>query len=93
MGTRAGISIVEEVSAWDKRRVFMVRPCIEVCHSFFKTKERRNNGDDGKIPILIYGNGLFDYSLITEDGEETIWNSSDGYDIPIIGDNCELDIP
>ena len=58
-----------------------------------KVEKARNNGDDGKIPILIYGNGLFDYSLITEDGEETIWNSSDGYDIPIIGDNCELDIP
>ena len=35
-------------------------------------EKARNNGDDGKIPILIYGNGLFDYSLITEDGEETI---------------------
>jgi hypothetical protein len=44
------------------------------------------------IPVLIYGNGLFDYALCTEDGEEELWNSNDGYDILIIGENCELDL-
>lgn len=34
------------------------------------------------IPILIYGNGLFEYSLISHDGEYSIWNSNDGYDLP-----------
>lgn len=33
------------------------------------------------VPILIYGNGLFEYILRTEDGEESIWNSNEGYDI------------
>jgi len=65
----------------------------EVKAKLDKVEKVRNNGDDGKIPILIYGNGLFDYSLITDDGNETIWTSSDRYDVPIIGDNCELDIP
>lgn len=50
----------------------------------------RNKGDDRKIPLLIYGNGLFDYKLITEDREEEIWNSNEGYDALIIGKNCEL---
>lgn len=44
------------------------------------------------IPVLIYGNGLFDYALCTEDGEEELWNSNDGYDILIIGENCKLAI-
>jgi len=42
------------------------------------------------IPVLIYGNGLFDYALCTEDGKEELWNSNDGYDILVIGKNCEL---
>lgn len=44
------------------------------------------------IPILIYGNGLMEYSLCTLDGQEEIWNSSNQYDVPIIGENCKLDI-
>lgn len=42
--------------------------------------------------ILIYGNGLLDYSLIDIDHAETIWNSSNGYDILIPGKNCEIDV-
>ena len=42
------------------------------------------------IPVLIYGNGLFDYTLCSEDGEEELWNSNDGYDILVIGENCKL---
>lgn len=44
------------------------------------------------IPVLIYGNGLFDYALCTDDGEEELWNSKDGYDVLVIGENCELAI-
>lgn len=53
-------------------------------------EKNRNIGDNGKIPILIYGNGLFDYTLGTDDGEEEIWNSDDGYNILTIGINCHL---
>ena len=42
--------------------------------------------------ILVYGNGLFDYSLIDINHTETIWNSSNGYDILIPGENCEIDV-
>ena len=57
-----------------------------------KVEIARNVGKTGKIPVLIYGNGLFDYALCTEDGEEELWNSNDGYDILIIGDNCKLEL-
>jgi hypothetical protein len=42
--------------------------------------------------ILVYGNGLFDYSLIDINHTETIWASSNGYDILISGENCEIDV-
>lgn len=54
-----------------------------------KIEKVRNIGEAGRIPILVYGNGLFDYSLCTEDGEE-LWNSGDGYDVLVIGENCDL---
>lgn len=40
------------------------------------------------IPILIYSNSLFNYSLATSDGEMTIWNSEEGYDILLHNPNC-----
>ena len=55
-----------------------------------KIEKARNIGEAGRIPILIYGNGLFDYSLITEDGKEELWNSEDGYEVLIMGEKCEL---
>lgn len=55
-----------------------------------KIEKARNIGKAGKIPVLIYGNGLFDYSLITEDGEEELWNSEESYDILVLGENCKL---
>lgn len=55
-----------------------------------KVEEARNVGKAGAIPVLVYGNGLFDYSLATEDGEEELWNSKEGYDILVLGENCEL---
>lgn len=45
-----------------------------------------------KVPILVYGNGLLEYSLCRIDHTETIWTSSDGYDIRIFGENCKIDI-
>ena len=55
-----------------------------------KVEVARKIGEDGAIPVLVYGNGLFDYSLVTEDGEEEIWNSKAGYDVLVLGENCEL---
>lgn len=40
-----------------------------------KTEKGRNKGEAGKIPVLVYGNGLFDYALCTENGEEEVWSS------------------
>lgn len=45
-----------------------------------------------KVPILVYGNGLLDYSLYDVNRTETIWTASNGYDILIPGINCEIDV-
>ena len=55
-----------------------------------KVWKARNTGVAGTIPVLVYGNGLFDYCLVTEDGEEELWNSEDGYDVLVWDDNCKL---
>lgn len=57
-----------------------------------KTEKARNGGEVGRIPVLVYGNGLLDYALCTEDGTEELWNSNDGYDVLIVGENCELEL-
>ena len=57
-----------------------------------KIEKARNIGKAGRISVLIYGNGLFDYSLCTEDGEEELWNSEEGYDVLVLGENCELSL-
>ena len=57
-----------------------------------KTEKARNRGEVGRIPVLVYGNGLLDYTLCTEDGTEELWNSNDGYDVLIVGENCELEL-
>ena len=57
-----------------------------------KTEKARNKGEVGRIPVLVYGNGLLDYALCTEDGTEELWNSNDGYDVLIVGENCELEL-
>ena len=44
------------------------------------------------VPILLYGNGLLEYSLHDINHTETIWNSSNGYDILIPEENCEIDV-
>ena len=46
-----------------------------------KVEKARNIGKKGRIPILVYGNGLFDYALCTEGGEEGLWNSKEGYNV------------
>lgn len=55
-----------------------------------KIEKARNMGEAGTISVLVYGNGLFDYSLFTEDGKQELWNSEEGYDVLILGENCEL---
>lgn len=57
-----------------------------------KTEKARNRGEVGRIPVLVYGNGLLDYALCTEDGTEELWNSNDGYDVLVVGENCELEL-
>ena len=57
-----------------------------------KTEKARNRGEVGRIPVLVYGNGLLDYALCTEDGTEELWNANDGYDVLIVGENCELEL-
>lgn len=57
-----------------------------------KTEKARNRGEVGRIPVLVYGNGLLDYALCTEDGTEELWNSNDGYDVLIVGENCEFEL-
>lgn len=54
-----------------------------------KVEVARKIEKGGAIPVLVYGNGLFDYSLVTEDGEE-LWNSEVSYEILVLGKNCEL---
>ena len=44
------------------------------------------------VPILLYGNGLLDYSLLDINKTKIIWNSSNGYDILIPEENCEIDV-
>ena len=44
------------------------------------------------IPILVFGNGLLEYSLYNFEDGKFIWNSSNGYDILTPGVNCELDV-
>ena len=57
-----------------------------------KTEKARNRGEVGRIPVLVYGNGLLDYALCTEDGTEELWNTNDGYDVLIVDENCELEL-
>ncbi len=55
-----------------------------------KVEEMREKDKAGSIPVLIYGNDLFDYSLGSE--EEEIWNSKEGYDVLVIDENCKLSL-
>ena len=58
----------------------------------FKEYVEELNNHAPKVPILLYSNGLLDYSLIDINHTETIWTSSNGYDILIPGENCEIDV-
>lgn len=58
----------------------------------FKKNVEKLNKHTQRVPLLVYGNGLLDYSLIDIKHTETIWNSSNGYDILIPGENCEIDV-
>ncbi len=44
------------------------------------------------VPILVYGNGLLEFSLYNLKEGTFIWNSSEGYNILAPGVNCELDV-
>lgn len=57
-----------------------------------KIEKARNIGEAGKISVLVYGNGLFNYVLCSEDGTEEIWNSIDGYDVLVIGKDSKLSL-
>lgn len=46
-----------------------------------KVEEARHVGDVGNIPVLVYGNGLFDYALVTSNHDNIIWDSKNGYNL------------
>ncbi len=74
-------------------RFIILNSAIEDSDSVkFKKNVEDLNNHSQKAPILVYGNGLLDYSLIDINHKETIWNSCNGYDILIPGDNCEIDV-
>ena len=58
----------------------------------FKKKVEDLNKYAENVPILLYGNGLLDYSLLDINLTEIIWNSSNGYDMLIPEENCEVDV-
>ena len=58
----------------------------------FKKNVEKLNKRTQRVPILVYGNGLLDYSLIDINHTEIIWNSSNGYDMLIPEENCEVDV-
>lgn len=57
-----------------------------------KIEKARNIGEAGKISVLVYGNGLFNYVLCSEGGTEELWNSIDGYDVLVIGKDSKLSL-
>ena len=58
----------------------------------FKKMVKDLNTYSEDVPKLLYGNGLLDYSLLDINHTEIIWNSSNGYDILILGENSEIDV-
>ena len=58
----------------------------------FKETVEKLNKHANEIPILVYGNGLLDYSLLDINHTEIIWDSFNGYDILIPEENCEVDV-
>ena len=77
----------------DALKYIILNSVIESVDSIkFKEMVRKLSEYAPQAPILVYGNGLFDYSLIDKNQTETIWTSSNGYDIPIPGEYCEIDV-
>lgn len=58
----------------------------------FKKMVKDINNHAVDVPKLLYGNGLLDCSLLDINHTEIIWNSSNGYDILIPEENCEVDV-
>lgn len=58
----------------------------------FKKMVKNLNTHVRNVPILLYGNGLLDYSLLDINHTEIIWDSSNGYDIHIPEENCKIDV-
>ena len=58
----------------------------------FKKKVEDLNKYAENIPILLYGNGLLEYSLLDINHTEIMWSSSNGYDMLIPEENCEVDV-
>ena len=58
----------------------------------FKKKVEDLNKYAENVPILLYGNGLLEYSLLDINHTEIMWSSSNGYDMLIPEENCEVDV-
>ncbi len=65
---------------------------IDVDNVRYAENERKIKLCAKDIPILIYGNGLFEYSLIASDTKCLIWSSKEGYGSRESNKNCEIDI-
>lgn len=52
----------------------------DIAEKVENVEKARNIGEEGAISILIYGNGLFNYTLGDANGNYEIWNSNDGYE-------------
>ena len=76
----------------DTDEVLFIKKIEDIKNVVRRTEDARNVEEARRIPVLVYGNGLLEYSLCTEGGEKTLWNSKTGYDVPEIGENCKLDL-
>lgn len=59
---------------------------IDIKEKIKKVEDLRRIEKTGDIRILIYGNGLFDYALVTSKHDNMLWDSNNGYDIMEIAD-------
>lgn len=66
--------------------IYMESDIVKYNNNITELKKHTN------VPILVYGNGLDDYSINDIDGQKTIWTSSNEYNILIPGKNCEIDL-
>ena len=83
---------VEYVDYGEALKYIILNSVIENTESVKLKNIEKLNKHTQRVPILVYGNGLLDYSLIDINHTEIIWNSTKGYDILIPEENCKIDV-